>query len=102
MRNPINNEPVLTVGAVLAAVTAAVAFVRAMGWLQLTDEQYNSLLTFVGLLLPILGALWARARVTPLENPQARTATGKLVALVREDTGRAPTPPSARRQETPQ
>jgi hypothetical protein len=82
MRNLANSEPVMTVGAVVAAVTAGLQFARLMGWLQMTDEQFAGLMTFVGLTLPLLGAAWARAQVTPLSNPKAKDGT----VLVKRET----------------
>lgn len=78
--NIIQTEPVLTVGALVAVITAGLQFLRLMGWLQMSDEQTNALMTFVSLLLPLLGALWARSKVTPLAAP--KDADG--VALVRK------------------
>ena len=76
----VQTEPVLTVGAIVAVITAGLQFLRLMGWLSLTDEQSDALMTFVSLLLPLLGALWARSKVTPLAAP--KDADG--VALVRK------------------
>ena len=76
----VQTEPVLTVGAIVAVITAGLQFLRLMGWLSLTDEQSDALMTFVSLLLPLLGALWARSKVTPLTAP--KDADG--VALVRK------------------
>lgn len=64
----ISREPVLTAASLAGLVSAAITFARLMGWLRLTDDQFNALMTFVGLLLPILFAIWARSKVTPVYN----------------------------------
>jgi hypothetical protein len=46
-----------------------------MGWITWTDDQFNGFLTFLALLLPLGGALWARAKVTPLSSPRAKDGT---------------------------
>lgn len=65
----MNNEPVVTAASVAALISSGVAFARLMGWIVLDDEQFNALMVFVNLLLPIVAAMWARAQVTPLNAP---------------------------------
>jgi hypothetical protein len=71
----MRNEPVLTVSAVVAVITAGLQWARLMGWIDWTDDQFNQFMLFVSLLLPILGGLWARSRVTPTANPKAADGT---------------------------
>jgi hypothetical protein len=75
MRNMANEEPVMTVGAIVAVVSAGLLWARLMGWITWTDDQFNGFLTFLALLLPLGGALWARAKVTPLSSPRAKDGT---------------------------
>jgi hypothetical protein len=56
-------------------ITAGLHFCRLMGWLRMDDEQFAALGTFLGLLLPLVGAAWARAQVTPLAAPKAKDGT---------------------------
>lgn len=66
----MNTEPVVTAASVAALISSGVAFARLMGWIVLDDEQFNALMVFVNLLLPIVAAMWARAQVTPLRQPR--------------------------------
>lgn len=64
------NEPVLTAASIAGLVSAGISFARLMGWLALNDDQYNSLMIFVGMALPIGLSIWARGQVTPLSQPR--------------------------------
>ena len=70
-----SNEPVLSVGALVAVITAGLQWARLMGWIHWTDEQFNQFMMFVGLALPLVGAVWARSKVTPLARPQDNDGT---------------------------
>jgi hypothetical protein len=76
----MNNEPLITVGTVTAAVTALLAAAVAFG-LDLTDEQTTAVLAVVAVLAPFVVAFTARGKVTPTANP--RTSDG--MPLVRAD-----------------
>jgi hypothetical protein len=52
-----------------------------MGWIPLTDDQFNQLMIFVGLLLPVALSVWARSKVTPVANPKDNSGA----RLVRAD-----------------
>lgn len=66
----LNQEPVLTVGALVAVLTAGLQWARIMGWIGWTEDQFQQFMVFVSLLLPLVGAAWARAKVTPTANPR--------------------------------
>ena len=64
-----NTEPVLTAASLVGLISAGISFARLMGWIALNDDQYNQLMIFIGLALPIGMGIWARSQVTPLTNP---------------------------------
>ncbi len=66
----ISNEPVLSVGALVAVITAGLQWARMMGWITWTEDQFQQFMVFVALVLPLLGAFWARSQVTPVANPR--------------------------------
>jgi hypothetical protein len=68
---------------VAGLIAAGISFARLMGWIPLTDDQFNSLMIFIGLALPIGFSLWARSKTTPLAAP--KTVEGEPAALVRKD-----------------
>ena len=83
--NTVQNEPVVTAASVAALVSAIILWARLMGWLPMTDEQFNALMVVVTLALPIIGALIARRFVTPLASPKDNAGN----ALVpQQDAGR--------------
>lgn len=55
-------EPLLTVGAVTAIAAAAVSTAVAFG-LNLSDAQQTALLALVGVVAPVVVALWGRSKV---------------------------------------
>lgn len=62
----MNREPVLTIGAITAVVVAFVALLSEFG-VPITDGQQAALVGFVGAAAPVIAALIARRRVTPVE-----------------------------------
>ena len=66
----MNTEPVITAASIAGLLSAGISFARLMGWIALSDDQYNSLMVFVGMALPIGLSLWARQQVTPLSQPR--------------------------------
>lgn len=66
----MNTEPVITAASIAGLLSAGISFARLMGWITLSDDQFNSLMVFVGLALPIGLSLWARQQVTPLALPR--------------------------------
>ena len=75
-----NTEPTVTAASVAGLIAAGISFARLMGWIPLTDDQFNSLMIFIGLALPIGFSLWARSKTTPVAAP--KTATGEEAFLV--------------------
>ncbi len=65
----LQNEPVVTAASIASLISAIIILARSLGWLPLTDEQFQNLMTVVVLALPVMGALWARRKVTPLARP---------------------------------
>jgi hypothetical protein len=92
------NEPVVTMASIAGLVSAALSFARLMGWLPMTDDQFNQLMIVVGLALPIVGGFIARNQTTPLSDPKVNLDSGRTVSLVREDT-KLPTPQAMERME---
>lgn len=64
----------------MAGLTMAVS----LGWLRLDEAQMQAVQAFIlplaGLTLPIAAALWARGKVTPVDDP--RTESGEPAAIV--------------------
>lgn len=79
------NEPVLTAASIAGLISAVLLWVRIMGWITWTDDQFNQFMIVVNLALPIVGGIWARARVTPTADPKIVTDAGRKVELVRAD-----------------
>lgn len=65
-----NTEPVVTAASIAGLISAGISFARLMNWIALDDDQYNSLMLFIGMALPIGLGLWARQQVTPLAKPR--------------------------------
>lgn len=59
---PIKTEPLLTVGAITAAVSAALVFAKSMG-LDITDDQQEAIRNLVAVLAPLVLAGIARQLV---------------------------------------
>jgi len=66
----MSNEPVVTAASIVGLISAAISFARLMGWIKLNDDQYNSLMIFIGMALPIGLAIVVRRQVTPLRTPR--------------------------------
>lgn len=66
----MNKEPVITAASIAGLLSAGISFSRLMGWIALTDDQYNALMLFLGMALPIGLSIWARNEVTPLADPK--------------------------------
>ncbi len=62
----MNNEPVLSVGLLQAAIMGAVNIVVALNIVTLTSEQLGVINAGLGSILAVLLAVWARGRVTPV------------------------------------
>lgn len=63
------NEPVLSYGLIVAVISAGIAMFMSLGWLELTEQQFTSVMLFVSA-LAVLGAAVVRQFVTPLVNPR--------------------------------
>lgn len=66
----MNTESVITAASIAGLISAGISFCRLMNWITLTDDQYNALMIFIGMALPIGFGLWARSRVTELAKPR--------------------------------
>lgn len=78
----MNREPVLTAASIAAGLTAIVALLKSFG-VPISDDQAVALTGVVGVFAPIVLALVARNKVTPVE-PAARNQYGAVswVAIV--------------------
>lgn len=65
----MNREPVLSIAGLLAAVSAVITVLVAFG-LDLTEAQSTAVLGAVAALAPLVAALVARRRVTPVTDPR--------------------------------
>ena len=68
-------EPVVNAAVWGGLVSAFIAFLRAMGWLELDNAQYDALMNFLTILIPLLAPVitaiaLARPKVTPVSDPQ--------------------------------
>lgn len=70
----IQNEPVLTAGAIVGAIMAVLTALVALGVIDISGEQMSAigaaLTAVISLILPIVGAIVARRYVTPVSNPK--------------------------------
>jgi len=66
----VQEEPVVTAGAVAGALGAILVMLVSLGVIDLTGEQQAAIMGAVVAVLPIVMALWARAQVTPLADPR--------------------------------
>lgn len=66
----MNKEPVITAASIAGLLSAGISLCRIMGWIALTDDQYNALMLFLGIALPIGLGVWARNESTPLSDPK--------------------------------
>lgn len=70
LKTAAQSEPVVTASAIAGIVTAGIALLVAFG-VDITDAQTAAIVGFVGVVAPIVGALLARRKVTPVQ-PQHR------------------------------
>lgn len=70
----MTREPLLTVGGIVAAVTALLACLVAFG-LDLTDDQQAAVIGVAGVVAPILVAVLTRPKVTPVADPRLGNST---------------------------
>ena len=74
MLTKINNEPVITAGAIIGAIMAVLTALVALDVISITPEQISAvepvLVAVVPLLLSLIAAVVARRYVTPVANPR--------------------------------
>lgn len=68
MRNFASSEPVLTIAGVQAFLVAVLGLVTKFG-VNLSADQTAAILAVYATGAPIVAALWARRRVTPVPTP---------------------------------
>ena len=83
----MNEQPVLTQGAIVSAISAALMALVALGVVNLSNEQMQAIVAAVGAVLvvtaPIVGALWAKQRTVPtsvLQGEDGKPVTPASVA----------------------
>lgn len=83
----MNEQPVLTQGAIVSAISAVLMALVALGVVNLSNEQLQAIVAAVAAVLvvaaPIVGALWARNRTVP-------------TSVLQSDDGKPVTPASVR------
>lgn len=62
---PSNREPVLTVGSITALITAGFALLVSFG-MHISDDKQSAILGVVAVLVPLVTAVVARRKVTPV------------------------------------
>lgn len=98
----ISTEPV----AVSEVVRYIAGILVATGWLTISDDTLNIIITVVGALLSLAMTIWTRKSVTPVAEPH-NTAGNPLVPLVNaggtpgETTPPLPTQPQHRKNDPP-
>jgi hypothetical protein len=72
----VKSEPVLVAGSIVGLVEAVIVMCVAMGWLRVDETQLATILAVVvatsAALTPLVGAIWARSKVTPVHKPVDR------------------------------
>lgn len=74
-------EPVVVSSSIAGLISALLMWMRLMGWIGWTDDQFNQTMIVVSLALPIAAGFFARTQTTELRAP--KDEDGK--ALIRED-----------------
>jgi hypothetical protein len=75
----VNREPVLSAGTTSAAIAAVIALLVSFGF-DISDDQQSAILGVVAVLAPIVAAIAARPKVTPLSSP--RDAAGAPLTAI--------------------
>jgi hypothetical protein len=63
-------EPVVGAAGLGAIINAGLMWARLMGWIDWSDEQFNSFMVFMNLMIPIGLGIWARSQSTSLSQPR--------------------------------
>lgn len=61
----MNREPVITAASIAAVVTAIAALLKSFG-VPISDEQAAAIVAVVGVVAPLVAAVIARGKVTPV------------------------------------
>lgn len=81
MNTTLSREPVLTAGTIVALLVAGIQLLTVFG-VPINPDQQAAIVAFVSALLVVVGALWARSKVTPI-GPNPHVPTGQLVDATR-------------------
>ena len=65
----MKREPLVTRATLVAIATAILSLLVAFGW-HIDGDTKKAILTIVGALAPIVAALLARPKVTPVDDPR--------------------------------
>jgi len=69
----MNREPVVTAAVIVGVIMAFLTMCVTLGWIPLKPEEVSAIQAFlaaaVPLILALIGAGWARSKVTPVNNP---------------------------------
>ena len=69
----MNREPVVTAAVIVGVIMAFLVMCVTLGWISLDPEDLSAIQAFLAaaapLILALIGAWWARSKVTPVENP---------------------------------
>jgi hypothetical protein len=75
-----SREPLITAATITGAVTAVLALLVEYG-IDITDGQQQAILAVVAVAAPLIVALAARRKVTPVADPRADDGTPLIVDL---------------------
>ena len=81
----MSSEPIAIIELAKLVVNSLVVWIVVMGIIPMTDVQQAATMTLALAIVSLAGALLQRQRTTPVANPLAYNAEGRLVMLVPED-----------------
>jgi hypothetical protein len=74
----MDREPLFSVATVTAVLTAAFAALVSFGF-DISDDRQSALLGLTAVAVPLITAIWARGKVTPVAAP--RSADGRALVV---------------------
>lgn len=79
----MKSEPVITASAIVGVVMSFLLMLVALGVIKLDDSQMGTIQAFLVALAPLvltlIGAFWARSRVTPTAAPKTKDGAPAVI-----------------------